>query len=155
MPRWLCIALLAASVAAPLAPAEDLSRRLEELERETARSAPAPTAEPAALAPESIAAPTPGPAAGRLGEIQERRAREFRERAAKAARRAAIPEPSASPDPAVAAQMHADEHERDRYARKAEDVFRPGTADYQEAYEEWLASQGSSEAPAEPEAEPD
>jgi hypothetical protein len=116
-------------LAAPLR-AEDLSERLEALEREAA-SRPAPVAEPTAPAPP--AAPAAAPIQSRFNEIQQRRARAHRERAAAAAQRAAKLEGSPSASAA--------ERERDLYAKKAEDVFRAGTAEYQAAYDEWLASE--------------
>jgi hypothetical protein len=144
MASWLCIVALALALSAGPARAEDLSTRLEQLQRESA-GRPAP--EPAAVeAPP--AAPAATPASARLKEIQTRRARGHRERAAAAARRVA--KRAESPDPASAARNAADERERDLYARKAEDVFRPGTEEYQAAYDEWLATEPSSAEPPPP-----
>lgn len=139
MPNGSCMLVLALVLVAGPLRAEDLSQRLEALEREAATRpppAPAPALEPSPPAAPS-AAPAP-PAKSRLNEIQQRRARGHRERAAAAAQRAAKLE--SSPQASETERVRI-ERERDLYAKKAEDVFRAGTAEYQAAYDEWLASE--------------
>ena len=168
MARWLSVSVLAVIVGSTPVHAEDLSSRLEQLERESAaRPAPDPEPEPASARPASSSAPaaeppapaapadpgpTPGPAAGRFGEIQERRARGYREAAAAAGRRVAKYEQRAKDDPALREQVRADAAERDLNARKADDVFKSGTEEYRAAYDEWLASEAT---PPTGEAEPE
>jgi hypothetical protein len=153
MAKRLRSVFLVLAVAATPAGADDLSSRLEELEREAAKRAVATPAAPDAdaIATEAAPARPATPHAARLTEIQNRRAKAYRERAAAAARRAAAAESGAAR--AEPAKIEADRRDGQLYARKAEEVFRPGTAEYQAAYEEWIASEAPAAVPG-PEPEP-